>query len=307
MADIQQNLFSAEEMRQAENSNVSQQQGPVTCLGMEFENDEARRAYFREELRKKLPELRQIEGFPIGKDEDIIRLSDPPYYTACPNPWLNDFIDEWEKEKVQLESEGKRKKDFEVKEPYASDVSEGKNNSVYNAHTYHTKVPHPAIMRYILQYTQPGDIVFDGFAGTGMTGVAAAACSNSSDAIAARINVEWEKQNGHKPNWGVRHAIIGDLSPFATNISYFYNTPVNMRQLQIEVARIQREMEDECGWMYQTTNSKGEPTGKISFVVWSDIKVCPACGKEFVFWEQAYDNKHQCMRDEYVCPHCQAQ
>ena len=51
----------------------------VTCLGMTFESDEARRAYFREELRRKLPELKQIEGFPIGEDEDIIRLSDPPY------------------------------------------------------------------------------------------------------------------------------------------------------------------------------------------------------------------------------------
>lgn len=27
--------------------------GPVTCLGMTFENDEARRAHFTEELRKK--------------------------------------------------------------------------------------------------------------------------------------------------------------------------------------------------------------------------------------------------------------
>ena len=105
MSEIQQKLFSAEEMKQAENS-LSQQQGPVTCLGMEFENDEARRAYFREELRKKLPELRKIEGFPIGEDDDIINLSDPPYYTACPNPWLNDFIAEWEKEKVQLEARG---------------------------------------------------------------------------------------------------------------------------------------------------------------------------------------------------------
>ena len=162
-----------------------QQQGPATCLGMEFENDEARRTYFREELRKKLPELRKIEGFLIGEDDDIINLSDPPYYTACPNPWLNDFIAEWEKEKVQLEREGKRKADFEVKEPYASDVSEGKTNPVYIAHTYHTKVPHPAVMRYILQYTQPGDIVLDGFAGTGMTGIAAAACANFSDEIAA--------------------------------------------------------------------------------------------------------------------------
>jgi hypothetical protein len=40
------------------------------------------------------------------------------------------------------------------------------------------KVPHKAIMRYILHYTEPGDIVFDGFCGTGMTGVAAQMCGN---------------------------------------------------------------------------------------------------------------------------------
>jgi hypothetical protein len=58
--------------------------GPVACLGMTFENDEARRTHFTEELRKKLqdPEFRKIEGFPIGSDEDILNLSDPPYYTA---------------------------------------------------------------------------------------------------------------------------------------------------------------------------------------------------------------------------------
>lgn len=49
------------------------------------------------------------------------------------------------------------------------------------AHAYHTKVPHPAIMRYILHYTQPGDIVFDGFCGTGMTGVAAQLCGSEND------------------------------------------------------------------------------------------------------------------------------
>jgi len=47
-----------------------------------------------------------------------------------------------------------------VKEPYAYDVKEGKSNKIYNAHSYHTKSPHPAVMRYILHYTQPGDIVF---------------------------------------------------------------------------------------------------------------------------------------------------
>ena len=168
------------------------EEGPVTCLGITFENDTKRREYFRDELRKKLPELRLIEGFPIGEDDDIIALSDPPYYTACPNPWINDFIKEWEAEKVKLQAEGKRMADFEVLEPYASDVKVGKSNPVYSAHTYHTKVPHPAIMRYLLHYTQPGDIVFDGFCGTGMTGVAAKACGNPSYEDRNSIEAEWQ-------------------------------------------------------------------------------------------------------------------
>ncbi|MGB7296580.1 MAG: hypothetical protein WBC70_13425, partial [Candidatus Aminicenantales bacterium] len=67
---------------------------PVECLGMTFPNGEKRREYFLEKLREKLqdPEFRKIEGFPIGSDEDILALSDPPYYTACPNPFIADFI-----------------------------------------------------------------------------------------------------------------------------------------------------------------------------------------------------------------------
>ena len=76
---------------------------PVTCLGKEFRNDKERREYFLSLLAEKLkdPEFRKIEGFPIGSDEDILALSDPPYYCACPNPWLNDFIDEWEAQKPE--------------------------------------------------------------------------------------------------------------------------------------------------------------------------------------------------------------
>ena len=67
--------------------------GPVECLGLYFGSDEARRTYFSEKLREKLkdPEFRKIEGFPVGSDEEILRLSDPPYYTACPNPFIEDF------------------------------------------------------------------------------------------------------------------------------------------------------------------------------------------------------------------------
>ena len=48
----------------------------LIVLGKTFASEEERRSYFREELRKKLPELKKMEGFPIGEDDDIINLSD---------------------------------------------------------------------------------------------------------------------------------------------------------------------------------------------------------------------------------------
>lgn len=91
MVNANEQLSFGDEQSEADN-------GPVVCLGMTFDNEDERREYFRNELRKKLPELRNIEGFPIGEDEDIIALSDPPYYTVCPNPWINNFIGEWKHE-----------------------------------------------------------------------------------------------------------------------------------------------------------------------------------------------------------------
>ena len=292
----QQNLFSDEEMNNIIPGAMQfKQDQPVTCLGKEFPNDEARREYFREELRKKLPELRQIEGFPIGEDEDIINLSDPPYYTACPNPWLNDFIAEWEKEKELLEREGKRKADFEVKEPYASDVSEGKNNPIYMAHSYHTKCPHPAIMKYILHYTQPGDIVFDGFAGTGMTGVATNLCSTDNEYLITE----------DKKNIGIRHSVCSDLSPVASLIANSYNTPFNPIHFRTKAESVLDKVEKKFGWMYETEIDGKK--GKINFTVWSDDFICPHCGKEMSFWEAAVDLEQMEIHESFCCPQCSSQ
>lgn len=265
----------------------------VVCLGMEFPSEDARREYFRAELRKKLPELKQIEGFPIGEDDDIINLSDPPYYTACPNPWLNDFIEEWEKEKVELEKEGKRKANLEVKTPYAADVSEGKNNPIYMAHAYHTKVPHPAIMRYILHYTQPGDIVFDGFCGTGMTGVAAQLCGSENDVKALK-----EKN----AQIGVRHGICSDLSPIASLIAATYNLKFDPKAFERKALRILEQVEKELGWMYETEVDGKK--AKINNTIWSDVFICPSCSNELVLWNETVDLDKKIMKDSFPCPYC---
>ena len=298
-------LFPAEELTRVTGGFDFEEEKPVTVLGITFENDAKRREYFREELRKRLPELRKIEGFPIGSDDDIINLSDPPYYTACPNPWLNDFVDEWEQEKAELEKEGKRSKDFEVKEPYASDVSEGKRNPIYDTHSYHTKVPHPAIMRYILHYTQPGDIILDGFCGTGMTGVAASLCENSDYATKQKIEQEFSA-NGYLLNWGGRHAILSDLSPVASLIAGNYNSPLSSHNVFDKIEKILDECENTFEWMYKTT-CDNKQKGNINYTVWSDVFTCPNCGAEYVFYDEAVNHETNEIYTEYPCPHCGSQ
>ena len=46
----------------------------------------------RKLTKEDIDKVRNIEGFPIAKDEDIIALSDAPYYTACPNPFIKEFM-----------------------------------------------------------------------------------------------------------------------------------------------------------------------------------------------------------------------
>ncbi len=275
-------------------------QEKITCLGKDFTSEEERREYFRNELRTKLPGLKKIEGFPIGEDEDIINLSDPPYYTACPNPWLNDFIAEWEKEKENIKG---RRNDFYVDEPYFYDVSEGKYDPMYMYHPYPTKVPHKAIMKFILHFTQPGDIIYDGFAGTGMTGVAARMCDKSDLETKFKIEKEFKELGLQKPNWGIRKAVCSDLSPLATFISYNYNTAMDFTSFEEVAQKIISSVEEECKWMYETKHLNGK-AGLINYVIWSEVFICPNCSAEIIFWDEAVDKENGKVLDEFFCHSC---
>jgi hypothetical protein len=76
---------------------------PQTNTAMSPE-EQAKREEYRRRLAEYLkdPEFRSIEGFPIGTDEDILALSDPPYYTACPNPFLPKIIEQWQREREEI-------------------------------------------------------------------------------------------------------------------------------------------------------------------------------------------------------------
>lgn len=286
-------------------SSTSVPSGPVECLGMTFPSDIECRKYFLEKLAEKLkdPEFRKIEGFPIGEDEDILALSDPPYYTACPNPWLADFVKHYGRPYNSKEKYNR--------EPFATDVSEGKTHPIYSAHAYHTKVPHRAIMRYILHYTQPGELVLDGFCGTGMMGVAAQLCGDREEVLALGYRIQddgtiLDEQGRPFSKLGPRRAILNDLSPIATFITANYTSPVDVSAFEEEAKHILREVEEEIGWMYQTNHKDGKVKCRINFTVWSEVFSCPECGNEIIFVKEAFDAETKTVRDEFDCSHCSA-
>lgn len=274
--------------------------GTVECLGMTFPSDDARREHFQKLLAEKLqdPAFRAQEGFPKGTDDAILAMSDPPYYTACPNPWLVDFVEQYGRPYDPAEKYSR--------EPMAIDVSEGKTDPIYKAHSYHTKVPHLAIVPSILHYTEPGDIVLDGFSGSGMTGVAAQWCGTAPSTYRHKIEMEWKKAGNPAPKWGARRVVLNDLSPAAAFIGANYNLPFDVDAFAKAGKHLLRDVEREIGWMYETLHSDGKTKGRIEFTVWSEVFTCPECTGEVNFVDEALDTETKRVRDQFPCPHCGA-
>src|SRR5690606_3792570 len=107
------------------NFHGSAASGPVDCLGQRFPNDAARREHFLRILAEKLqdPEFREQDGFPNGSDEAILAMSNPPYYTACPNPWVEEFGSQFSAAAGHTNSY--------IRNPFVADVSEGKMDPIY--------------------------------------------------------------------------------------------------------------------------------------------------------------------------------
>ena len=285
---------------------------PVSVLGLQFTSDEERRRFYLNKLKEKLndPNFRKIEGFPIANIDDILALSDPPYYTACPNPFLVDLLSTLPNRSIGNSHE---------RQPFVADVSEGRSGLFYDAHSYHTKVPHKAIMRFVLHYTSPGDVILDSFCGTGMTGVAAQLCGNREivESLGYKVDeagvIYEDIIDGGKHAWrpfsllGARTAILNDLSPAATFIAANLNIPVDVDSFREEAESVLNEVEREFGWMYKTKHSDQKSYGRINYIIWSDVFACPQCSHELVFWDVAVAPEKGKINETFTCPSCSSE
>ncbi len=245
----------------------------------------------RDGLRKELDHVRTTEGFPVGDDDAIVDASLPPYHATCPNPFMAEWLERVRTTDDERPDPG----------PFATDVSVGKGNFFYKAHSYPTKVPHPAIMRFLLHYTRPGDVVLDGFAGTGATGLAAQACG----APDAKTKETIEGELG-PVSWGYRRAVLTDLGPSASIIAAGLNLPSDAAAFDIASAALLKRFDTELGWMYETTHSNGSPA-KIEYTVWSEVFSCNQCASPVVFYDVAYNASTGRVEEPFPCPTCGAE
>lgn len=218
------------------------------------------------DLEACLDAARELEGCPLGADEDLMALASPPLYTPFPNPFVEQFLAASPRRPVSAPL-------HPLREPIAVDVSEGRADPTYMAQNYHTKVPHRAIARYVEHYTEPGDLVFDGFCGSGMVGVAA--------------------------NQVGRRAILCDLSPAATFMAHSYCHPVDLAEATEAFGRLLRDLERECGWLYRAP-------AVLDYVVWSEVFLCPRCSAEFPFHQVGFDFQRRRPTRRIACPACAA-
>lgn len=170
----------------------------------------------------------------------------------------------------------------EVMEPYGGSIAAGKNTYVYDAHTYHTKVPPAGIEPLIEHYTRPGDVVLDPFCGSGMTGVAAMQTK--------------------------RKALLSDLSPAAVFIAYNLNTPVDSDPYLDAVRSLVEESAALDSSLYGTRCRECGGLTEMLYMVWSYGLLCDHCDAEFVLWDVARDERPR-VRDskikaEFGCPEC---
>lgn len=169
---------------------------------------------------------------------------------------------------------------------------------LYGAFPYPTKISPESIALYIASHTNPGDLVFDGFAGSGMTGLAALLCENPSKEMlseANRLNLPVE--------WGARNAVLYELGALGSFVGKTLTSPPDPGDFHKAAENLLLSAEEELGWMYEAYDPAGNK-GMIRHAVLSDLLRCPACSSQVTLWDSCVELNPAKINSVFHCPQC---
>lgn len=158
----------------------------------------------------------------------------------------------------------------------SEELSVGRADPVYMAHAYLTKVPVTAITPFIERHTPPGGIVADPFAGSGMTGVAAAMVG--------------------------RRARLFDISVLGRHIGSNYVNLVNAEHLIKQADEVVRATQERLGNVYAVACQACGQLGQLSKSVWTVLVRCGGCQATVSYYEAL--RLAGWRKGDMACRHC---
>ncbi len=176
-----------------------------------------------------------------------------------------------------------------------------RNGPLYTAFPYPTKISPEAIALYIAAHTKPGATVFDGFAGSGTTGLAALLCEDPPPQLrqeATRLGV--------RARWGPRNAVLYELGILGAFVARILNNPPDPTRFREAAESVLRGAESEYRWLYAAQDPLGRP-GCIRHVVWSDVLLCSTCGSQTTVWDSCVSLGPARIDSQFRCPVCCAE
>ena len=135
---------------------------------------------------------------------------------------------------------------------YAQPMLASRNGPLYGAFPYPTKISPEAIALFVATHTDPGDIVFDGFAGSGTAGLAALLCERPSESLVGEA-----RRLGLQVRWGVRNAILYELGTLGGLVGQTLTNPPDPREFRHAANAILASAADEDSWMYEARDPEG--------------------------------------------------
>lgn len=157
------------------------------------------------------------------------------------------------------------------------DIFVKRSDPVYMAHAYLTKVPLAAIEPFIKDFSKPGDIVVDPFAGSGMTGIAAALHG--------------------------RRARLFDISVLGQHIGRNYVNLVDPLGLASSAQQTVEAVTTRLGGVYDVTCTRcGNEHAALSKTTWSAVVRCACCSASVNFYH-ALENAGW-RKSGMKCPTC---
>jgi len=169
---------------------------------------------------------------------------------------------------------------------------------IFNTHNYPTKINTSAVVTCIMAHTKPGDLVFDGFAGSGVTGLAATLCGKPDSDLKKSV----EKILGSVA-WESRDCALYDVSELATFISSTVLNPPDVDGFGKAAQEILNLLDAEWSWMYSTKDAESSK-GAIRHTLWTDHPICPQCGESSTFWRWAVSLSPPSMKSLVQCEQC---